>query len=293
MSGTFTIRACAGTGCRYIANLSLFSANFMSLTSALLAFDPDTTGCPVAALHVQQHEHEREGPLHRHEKGQLVIALHGAVTCRVPDAVWLVPASHAVWIPGSVAHSNRATPNARLCLLFIDPAFAPLPDRCCTLAITPLVREIVLHLADQPQQYTAHSTTGRLVDVLLELLRYPPDHPLRLPMPEDSRIRKITDSLIATPSDRSTLARWAERVAMSERSLSRLMLKQTGLSFVKWRQQLHLVIALHQLSAGASVQQVASELGYASTTAFITMFKQTFGAPPARYLGALRRHGEG
>ncbi len=63
-------------------------------------------------------------------------------------------------------------------------------------------------------------------------------------------------------------------MALSESSLARLVLRETGLTFGRWRQQLHLIVALRELSAGASVQQVSTELGYGeSVTAFITMFK--------------------
>ena len=67
------------------------------------------------------------------------------------------------------------------------------------------------------------------------------------------------------------------------RTLARLVKNETGMTFGRWRQQLHIVIALQRLSAGARVQQVAEELGYESVTAFITMFKKALGKPPARY----------
>ena len=38
----------------------------------------------------------------------------------------------------------------------------------------------------------------------------------------------------------------------------------------------------------APVQQVASNLGYDSVTAFITMFKKSLGKPPAQYFASLR-----
>jgi AraC-like DNA-binding protein len=53
-------------------------------------------------------------------------------------------------------------------------------------------------------------------------------------------------------------------------------------------QQLHLIVALHQLASGATVQQVAGNLGYDSVTAFITMFKKALGKPPAQYFAALQ-----
>ncbi len=74
---------------------------------------------------------------------------------------------------------------------------------------------------------------------------------------------------------------------MSERSLARLVQKETGLSFGRWRQQLHLLVALRLLAGGATVQQVSGDLGYESVSAFITMFKKALGMPPARYFAAL------
>ncbi|WP_425611679.1 helix-turn-helix domain-containing protein [Xanthomonas citri] len=75
---------------------------------------------------------------------------------------------------------------------------------------------------------------------------------------------------------------------MSDRSLARLVQRETGLSFGRWRQQWHLIVALRQLTEGAAVQQVAGNLGYDSVTAFITMFKKMLGKPPAQYFASLR-----
>jgi AraC-like DNA-binding protein len=75
---------------------------------------------------------------------------------------------------------------------------------------------------------------------------------------------------------------------MSERTFDRLVMKETGQPFGRWRQQLQLIIALRNLSGGATVQQVALELGYDSTTAFIIMFKKAFGMPPGQYISGQR-----
>lgn len=72
--------------------------------------------------------------------------------------------------------------------------------------------------------------------------------------------------------------------AMSERNLARLVVKETGLSFRRWRHQLQLILALQALIAGRNVQQTAQMLGYDSTTAFITMFKKGLGQTPGQYL---------
>jgi len=38
------------------------------------------------------------------------------------------------------------------------------------------------------------------------------------------------------------------------------------------------------MAAGASVQEVAFELGYESAGSFIIMFRKALGAPPARFM---------
>jgi AraC-like DNA-binding protein len=61
---------------------------------------------------------------------------------------------------------------------------------------------------------------------------------------------------------------------------------QTGMSFGAWRQQLRLLRALERLAAGEAVSTLALELGYASPSAFIAMFKRALGVPPGRYFDA-------
>ncbi len=105
-------------------------------------------------------------------------------------------------------------------------------------------------------------------------------------------MRKIAKMLSDDPADRRTLADWAKLVAMSERSLARLVQQETGLTFGRWRQQLHLIVAMRQLSSGQTVQRVADQLGYDSVTAFITMFKKAVGKPPARYFADITQADE-
>lgn len=263
----------------------------MSVRRAWRSFNPDLATTPAIALRVDVAETMSEVPVHRHRKGQLVLALRGGVTCQAPNALWMVPPNCAVWIPGGVPHSNHATANAWMCILFVEPGAADLPDACCTLSITPLVRELIQHLASLPHDYEADSHTGRMVQVLLDELTRMPVEQLHLPISDETHLRRITKALTENPADRSTLAEWGNRVAMSERTLARLVLKETGLTFGRWRQQLHLIIALRELAAGATVQRVSAELGYESVTAFITMFKKALGMPPAKYFAAITQRG--
>ncbi|RQV70298.1 AraC family transcriptional regulator [Burkholderia cenocepacia] len=252
-------------------------------------FDPDTLQQKVLALMVDVSDNSVEQAVHRHRKGQLVIAHRGWVTCHIEDGLWMVPPDCAVWIPGGVAHSNRVSIDGQIALVFIEPGVRSLPANCCTLALSPLVRELVSTLAAGPQNYAADSPAGRIAEVLVEQLGLMATEELYLPMPRNERLRLIATRLAKDPSDRRTVADWGREVAMSERTLSRLVLVETGMTFGRWRRQLHIIAALQKLAGGVSVQRVSEDLGYDSVSAFITMFRNAMGKSPKSYIRARHR----
>ena len=212
---------------------------YVPLARSVSNFDPDTFDRQLVALRLDVQRNAIEQPFHQHRKGQLVLALRGGVTCIVPGAMWMVPPNHAVWIPGGMQHSNRATDNARICFLFIEPYAVKMPDKCCTLAISTMIRELITWLADQPAAYDPEGATARVASVLLEQLTTAPVEQLYLPVSHHPKLRHIIDALVADPGNRNTLVQWARQLAMSERTLARLGVHETGLTCGRWRYQLH------------------------------------------------------
>ena len=103
----------------------------------LNGYEPDRHHEAAVAFCIHAGTDELTSPVHQHRKGQLILALHGAITCTVENALWMVPPQYAVWIPGGVEHSNQVTANAELCFLFIEPSAVTMPTTCCTLKISP------------------------------------------------------------------------------------------------------------------------------------------------------------
>lgn len=68
----------------------------------------------------------------------------------------------------------------------------------------------------------------------------------------------------------------------SERTLARLFLRETGVSFRERRLRLRLLAALTALEEGTSVTAVALDSGYDSPSAFIAAFKRVFGGTPTQ-----------
>ena len=247
-------------------------------------FEFDALHQPAVAMMLGTQRHNAEYAVHRHRKGQLVVAYHGGIVCTVEDGVWMVPTGFGVWIPAEVAHSNRITANGKVGFLFIEPGAAALAQKCCTLVLSPLILELIKHLGALEQDYPAHSATARLASVLLELLEQAPSEQLYLPLPASTQLRAIARSLAQAPDNRRTMADWAHQVAMSERSLARLIKRETGLTFGQWRKQWQIIVALQSLAEGESVQRTAEALGYESVSSFISMFRKTLGSSPARYI---------
>lgn len=77
---------------------------------------------------------------------------------------------------------------------------------------------------------------------------------------------------------------WARRAGLSERTLARMIARQTGMTFGRWRQQLNIMLALQWLANGATIQRVAIDLGYESAGSFVTMFRKALGTSPGRYM---------
>ncbi|MGL5495665.1 MAG: AraC family transcriptional regulator [Aeromonas sobria] len=256
----------------------------MSLSKSLKNFDIDLNTNPVVAMKVHSGDGDEELPLHVHRKGQLILTLHGGVTCLAPNAYWMVPANCAAWIPAGQPHSNRVTSNAKVLFLYIEPNVPGMPQECCTLHISAMLREMMKHFESFSQDYSSTSYSAQFAQIMLHELTLMPVERLSLPISDNAKIRLLADSLMNYPGDRSSLEIWASRLAMSKRTFERFVLKETGMTFGRWRQQLQLLVAIRLLVTGSSVQNTAYELGYDSVTAFITMFKKMLGTTPGRYL---------
>jgi AraC-like DNA-binding protein len=107
---------------------------------------------------------------------------------------------------------------------------------------------------------------------------------LQLPHPDDSRAKRVVETLHANPSDQRTLLKLCKDCGASKRTIQRLFLEETKMTFAKWRQQLRLLHGMEVLASGGKVSVAALEAGYNSTSAFISMFRKQLGTTPRRYL---------
>lgn len=222
---------------------------------------------------------------HAHNRAQLLYAMTGVMRVVTDAGVWVVPTQRAVWIPPGIAHQVTAqgAPLSLRSLYIHADMLGGLPETCCVVTVSPLLRELILAAIDLPAPTVPDSPAGRLFRVLLDQIQTVVVTPLHLPSVADPRLQHIADTLMTDPADNRTLADWSTGLGASERTLARLFIKETGLTFGHWRQQARLLAALAMLARGENVTKVALDLGYASQSAFIAMFRRALGKTPARY----------
>ena len=247
--------------------------------------DDDDRSRPIIAV-----AHDRpetfEVPPHQHLRAQLVYAAAGVMRVRTAKATWIVPPQQAVWVPPGITHSVINESAVAFRTLYLHPAISmDLHKECCVVNVPPLLKELILYVSDRETGKSA-TLQARLMSLIPDLLATLEPEPLQLPLPGDRRLKVICDALMDNPGDERTLKDWTRTVGASERTLERHFREELGMSFRKWRQHLRLLSAIKLLSDGMSVTTVAYELGYASPSAFIAMFKDKIGHPPRRYLQA-------
>jgi AraC-like DNA-binding protein len=222
--------------------------------------------------------------LHFHDWDQLVFASSGVMTVRTDDGAWVVPVYRAVWIPKGVSHTISMSGNVAMRTLYFKPRLVrSLPRLCCVVNVPPLLRELILETCGCGSLNRRIQTQRHLIDVLLDRLKVLQLAPLRLPVPTDPRALRVADRLLANPSDRTPLATVSRTCGASRRTIERLFVTSTGMTFGKWRQQLRMMEAMRLLGSGAKITHAALEAGYSTPSAFISAFRKAFGSTPTKY----------
>jgi AraC-like DNA-binding protein/quercetin dioxygenase-like cupin family protein len=238
---------------------------------------------PVVAM-AREYPSGHRIPFHRHKRSQLLYASSGVMTVKTNNGIWVVPPLRAVWIPASIRHQIEISGNLSMRTLYIDPAYFPGPSQgCCVIAVSPLLKELMLHAMVIPRLYPQKGPEERLLTVILDQIRSMAIARLELPIPEDVRLQKIYKQLSSNPGDSRRLEDWGKEVGATGRTLARRFRLETGLSFGQWRQQIRILEALRRLGMKEPVTTVSIELGYDSTSAFISMFKKALGKTPGQY----------
>jgi AraC-like DNA-binding protein len=214
----------------------------------------------------------------------LLYAVSGSMRVRLGTAAWIVSPRTGVWVPCGVPHQVEAVASVSYRSVFVSPVVAQaIPAYRAPITIDALTREIILEATTFGAHYRPDSAESRLIEVLHDRLQRVPAEVMPIPLPRDTRTRRICDALLEHPDDNHSLETWGRLVGASARTLARLFLRETGMTFSDWVRCMRLSLALDRLIQGETVTTVALDLGYASPSAFCAMFRRTLGTSPSHY----------
>lgn len=246
--------------------------------------DIDHLAKPLVATGNDYDDGHRIAP-HTHRRGQLLSSSSGTVVVTTEHGAWVMPPQRGIWIPPGLTHAVRCIGSVRMQSLYLSPEhLSDMPAHNQVVLITPFMRSLLAEALDVPLDYAPDSRDAALMTLIEHELRTMPALPLSLPYPVDARIAERCFAFLRQPDVHQTAEQWSAELDMSVRSFTRVFRRETGLSFVAWRQQACLLVALPRLAAGDAVTTVALDLGYDNPASFTTMFRRVLGAAPRDYL---------
>ena len=228
--------------------------------------------------------------LHSHVRAQLLYSRSGCMKVTAANVSWVLLPQRAIWFPAGTEHSALALSALELRMLYIETSaitFTP-PSSAQVLNISPLLRELISRVAQFPADYDAAGHDRQLLGVLWGELDWTASHAFSLPSLTDSRLLLLERLLSQQPGDDRNFDQWASTVGATTRTLTRLLLKEAGMTFRTWREHMRVTRALTMLAESHSVTEVAIELGYDSPSAFTVMFRRVTGQSPSAYIKRLR-----
>lgn len=242
-------------------------------------FDPDRFNEPVVGIASDMGVHD--SGRHSHQRHQLLFSAAGSITIELDQTLCLLPPGRAAWIPAGIVHRAimRGVLAYRSLYFSTTLPLSTLPLQI--VEVNPLFFEVIERMAFWPWGMEA-AQQASLITVFSEEIQRARQENWTLKFPSDPRLHGWVDR-VRKGDLPPRLGQLALQAGASERTISRIFVRDTGMNYQSWRQQWRLLKAMEMLSDGLSLSDVAQGLEFVSDSAFIAFFRQHTGTTPTRY----------
>jgi AraC-like DNA-binding protein len=255
-------------------------------TTFLTEYDPKR-GSSVATL-AYEYPSGFEVLDHAHGSDQLIYAVSGLMEVSSEQSVWLIPPHFAVWIPARTHHRIHMRGPVSMRTLYLRTGLkARLDPRCAVLHVTPLLRELIVETVRIGQLRMPNRYECALRDLLISQLQKASPMPTFVTLPREKRALAVARALLHNPAESKPMAALCAEAGVSVRTIERTFRREIGTSFELWRRQVRLTKAVELLVSGYSIKEIAHKVGYRQSSAFVELFRQTFGTTPKAWISAL------
>lgn len=225
---------------------------------------------------------------HTHPCGQLIYAQRGSMLLETNSGIVRLGPDRAAWLPAGEPHAVFMDRRYRYHSLYIDRNLCP-HEAAGVFVLAPLLRELILDASVWPSTALTHDEKLHRVHVIVDEICRAPRVGTSVRIPDDRRLAAICRALEHDAAVDRSLEQWAAEVGASAKTLQRLFISQTGMSFQQWRNHARMTRALELHMSGMRQLDVALSVGYASEGAYAQAFKKFYGHPPS----LLKRRGRG
>ncbi|MDR0218475.1 MAG: helix-turn-helix transcriptional regulator [Enterobacteriaceae bacterium] len=247
-------------------------------------FDPGDLDVVVAGIAAEMGQHD--SGFHQHDMGQLLFTQRGSIKITLANQLSILPPTRVAWIPPQVLHraemrgvvGYRSIYLSASCLNFSETGW--FPSQCEILETTSLLQAVLERIATSPFDTDWKQGAGaHLLAVSFDEMHRARQEPTLLPLPYDRRLARISFEQLPP-----LLQEIATYIGASEKTITRLFQRETGMSYQQWRQQWRLIKAIELLAQDKTLSYVAQELGFANDSAFVSFFRKIMGRPPREYM---------
>ncbi|WP_099248507.1 helix-turn-helix transcriptional regulator [Mycobacterium sp. shizuoka-1] len=224
---------------------------------------------------------------HFHDVHQIEYAIGGVVEVETAAAHYLLPPQQAAWIPAGLEHQATMNASVKTLAVMFDPELVPAAgDRARILAVSPLIREMMLYALRWPIYRAGGDDSSdpffrTLANLVVEALDH--EAPLSLPSSDDP----VVAAAMAYTKEHLqsvSLPEVCRAVAVSERTLRRQFQTEAEMSWRTYLLHARMLRAMALLAApGQGVQQTATAVGFDSVGSFTRAFSQFCGETPSSY----------
>lgn len=199
---------------------------------------------PTRSVTVIEQNYSADSPITvpPHRQAQLLCPLNALTVVHTATDYCVVPPRHAAWIPPGLEHKIEVVVGGKVLVASIEPTSSDLPALPRVICLPALLQELLIGIAQLPRSNAPSPREGRLLDVLADELISPAAASFNLPLPKDPRLHSVCTRLLAHPANPNTATHWAAQVGITAKTLNTLFRRETGLTFVQWRQRVRLFL---------------------------------------------------
>src|SRR5690348_2224847 len=105
---------------------------------------------------------------HTHPRAQLLHAASGIMRVATQSALFIVPPGTGLWVPANTEHVTQMSPGLAMRGLFLrEDAARAGPDAVAVVAISPLLRALILAACEQPVMWDEDGPVRHVVALAL------------------------------------------------------------------------------------------------------------------------------